>query len=124
MALDPMPTDGPRLCSRGSSVTLGITSPLPQCPGEATCIFLVAVAVINTSTKRHLGEKRVYFSLQLTVHHEGKPKQELQAGTMWEAGAEAETMEEMACPVSSLRQLSPACPEAALPKMDWALQHD
>jgi hypothetical protein len=35
--------------------------------------------VKNKMIKSHLGEKRIYFIIQLVVYHEGKSEQELKA---------------------------------------------
>lgn len=45
---------------------------------KALSQFIFKVAVINTTTKSNLGDKRVYFDLQVIAHPFGSSGQELQ----------------------------------------------
>lgn len=40
-----------------------------------------SVAMLNTIIKKQFGEKKVYFSLQVTAHHQWKRRQEPEVGT-------------------------------------------
>lgn len=61
-------------------------------------IYLSILVILCGNDKHHgqkqIGEKGVYFTLQLTVHHGGKPKQKIKAGT-WIQGVKQRLWEIM-----------------------------
>lgn len=88
-----------------------------------SCPSLLFIAVIKCGLKS-AWKKRIYFSLQLTVHYEWKSGLELQVGTV------AEAMEECCLPVSSawvtwLFFIQPKTtePELTPPTVGWPLPH-
>lgn len=48
---------------------------------EGGCSGFFSVAMLTTIIKKQSGEEMVYFSLQVTAHHQWKRRQELEAGT-------------------------------------------
>lgn len=78
----------------------------------------------STMTRRNLGEERVYLVLHfhITVHHPGKPRQELKAG-IWKQELKQMIMEECCLLPCSPRQPSTNYPGLAVLTEGWTIPH-
>lgn len=107
-------------------------------PWASALEYLVLIILVSfllqrqsTMTKRNLGKERVYLVLHshITVHHPGKPRQELKAG-IWKQELKQRPQKNAACWFDPklmfsyfLMQSRPTCLGMALPTMHWAFTH-
>lgn len=105
----------------GVQVHLGLHKTMPQKMITITtkiCPRLFLCHCYKDNDQKQVGEERVDFRLQVTIHHKGKPGQEFKAGTA------AYWLSSCFCLSSFLIELRTTClRQGALPTVCWALLH-